>query len=560
MKKSVKKKQIVETNSAEAMKNLWGKHIAADFSPGRTIKRNPTETLSEAARKVAERFSKSQPAISSPGLRLHRFLKEKEVQTEDTDFIQGEILGEGGMGIVYQARQISVDREIAIKSLKSEYAYETDACKRFLQEAMVTGELDHPGIIPIHFAGFTEEGKLFIAIKKVNGVGWLETIHQKSLKENLDLLIRVTEAVAFAHSKEIIHRDLKPENVMLGEFGEVFVMDWGLAASISQGKKARGVTEENAQAGTPAYMPPEVARCKLEFIGARSDIYMLGGILYEICTGLQPHSGEDIYSCLSAAAKNELQPTDKKGELIDIARKALETHPDSRFQTVGDFRIALQNFANHAESLALTQSAKEDLGRAGNDYSLLSRSLALFEESVKLWPDNVEGKIGIVNTRKIYASIALARGDLDLGKSLILPEEPEHRELNKIITKAIEDRKLRALRLKILTYGFLCFIIAIIIILIRTGFLLQLEHDKAIEISSQMKMERERAIKALLGSEELISKSKLQNDLLKEENKNAKEELEKLRNELAVRKEEMKKFIPEIQQQYKKGHFSPYKR
>ena len=137
-----------------------------------------------------------------------------------------EKIGEGGMGVIYTARQSSVDRIVALKMVKGEE--EQKQKDLFLSEAVATGNLDHPNIVPIHELGSNKQGQLFYSMKNVTGTGWNDVIKENSRQENLEILLRVCDAVAFAHSKGVIHRDLKPENIMLGEFGEVYVMDWGL--------------------------------------------------------------------------------------------------------------------------------------------------------------------------------------------------------------------------------------------------------------------------------------------------------------------------------------------
>ena len=137
------------------------------------------------------------------------------------------------MGVVYAARQASIDRTVAIKMLKEKAADEHQR-RKFLSEAVITGDLDHPNIVPIYDLGTNQEGALFYSMKRVQGTPWDERIRQLSLTENLEILMKVADAVAFAHSRGVIHRDLKPENTMLGEFGEVLVMDWGLALPTSR--------------------------------------------------------------------------------------------------------------------------------------------------------------------------------------------------------------------------------------------------------------------------------------------------------------------------------------
>ena len=140
--------------------------------------------------------------------------------------------------------------------------------------------------MPIYDLGKDESGLLFYSMKHVKGTPWNQVIGDKSLAENVEILMKVADAVAFAHSRGVVHRDLKPENVMLGGYGEVLLMDWGLAIKPeSPAAKAAGV------GGTPAYMAPEMIVARPEEIGFSADIYLLGAILYEIVTGIPPHDG-----------------------------------------------------------------------------------------------------------------------------------------------------------------------------------------------------------------------------------------------------------------------------
>ena len=154
-----------------------------------------------------------------------------------------------------------MDREIAFKIIKPGFDSDTDARSKFIVEAIVTGNLDHPNIVPVHDLGLTQENKLFYTMKLVKGVSWKDVLGQKMESENIDILLRVCDAVAFAHDKGIVHRDIKPENVMLGDYGEVMLMGLGglPSAPATEGKWSKLADRTNV-AGTPAYMAPEIAR------------------------------------------------------------------------------------------------------------------------------------------------------------------------------------------------------------------------------------------------------------------------------------------------------------
>jgi hypothetical protein len=163
-------------------------------------------------------------APDAPNARL--VIKPRAIQQQvdgeikaGADYELREVIGEGGVGVVYAARQASIDRTVAVKMLRPTNASKRDQREKFLSEAAVTGDLDHPNIVPIYDLGTNENGALFYSMKRVQGTPWMNVMERKSLAENLEILLKVADAIGFAHSRGIIHRDLKPENVMLGEYG-----------------------------------------------------------------------------------------------------------------------------------------------------------------------------------------------------------------------------------------------------------------------------------------------------------------------------------------------------
>ncbi|MFT4558834.1 MAG: serine/threonine protein kinase, partial [Planctomycetaceae bacterium] len=348
-------------------------------------------------------------------------------------------LGEGGMGLVFMARQRSIDREVALKMLKPKTAKDPEQRAKFLTEAVVTGDLDHPNIVPIYDVGASADDALFYAMKKVEGTPWLDVVLEKSLEENLDILMRTSDAVGFAHARGVVHRDLKPENVMLGAFNEVLVMDWGLAYSTEGFRKSASITESTSMGGTPAYMAPEMATGPIKKIGPRSDVYLLGAILFEVVTGKPPHAGKNAMKCLMSAARNKIRDADTErakrndpsGELTSIALKAMATKLEDRYQTVDEFQGALREYESHTESITLTLRALEELREAKSkqDYDLFSRARFGYEEALNLWGKNKHAQKGLVDTKLAYALCAQTKGDFDLGMSLLNVELPEHKAL-----------------------------------------------------------------------------------------------------------------------------------
>ena len=383
-------------------------------------------------------------------------------------------LGEGGMGLVFMARQRSIDREVALKMLKPKTAKDPEQRAKFLTEAVVTGDLDHPNIVPIYDVGASPDDALFYAMKKVEGTPWLDVVLEKSLEENLDILMRTSDAVGFAHARGVVHRDLKPENVMLGAFNEVLVMDWGLAYSTEGFRKSASITESTSMGGTPAYMAPEMATGPIKKIGPRSDVYLLGAILFEVVTGKPPHAGKNAMKCLMSAARNKIRDADTErakrndpsGELTSIAMKAMATKLEDRYQSVDEFQAALREYESHTESITLTLRALEELREAKSkqDYDLFSRARFGYEEALNLWSNNKHAQKGLTDTKLAYALCAQAKGDFDLGMSLLDVKIPEHKALydelldakNTVLARErqLEEQKAARARLRrIMTVG-----------------------------------------------------------------------------------------------------------
>jgi len=420
----------------------------------------------------------------------------KSEQFTDAEYELLEVLGQGGMGVVYTARQTSIDRQVAVKMLKGKTAQNRDQRHKFLAEAVVTGELDHPNIVPIYDVGSNDSGALFYSMKKVEGRPWLKTVRKNSLPENLSILMKVADAVAFAHSRSVVHRDLKPENVMIGEFGEVLVMDWGLAQSTSGFRKSNSICTTSSMGGTPAYMAPEMATGPVEKISPLSDIYLLGAILYEILTGRPPHTGKSAMKCLMAAAKNKIVPTEKKGELFEIAMKAMATQPQDRYPSVQALQQAIRDYQSHSESISLATRAETDLTEAveSENYELFSRALFGFQEALSLWPENTTAQEGVTKTTLSYANIAYAKGDYDLGLSLLNEQEPSHATLIESIRSAQSERDARQHRLRTAKRVFVGMLATVMVVVTGAFFWIRAEANHARAAEQVAQTERDTAV------------------------------------------------------------------
>ena len=383
--------------------------------------------------------------------RAVRSVIEGEGMRNDYELI--EVIGVGGEGVVHAARQASIDRTVALKMIRQDRVDPGDAGEsrlKFLSEAVVTGDLEHPNIVPIYDLGTTNDGTLFYVMKRVVGTPWSEVIQSKALHENIAILMRVADAVALAHSRGVVHRDLKPENVMLGDFGEVLLTDWGIALCTEGFAKKKSVMLSRGLGGTPAYMAPEMATGPIEAIGPAADIYLLGAMLFEISTGKPPHHADDVLECLKCAARNDIQATDVSGELLDIARRAMLTNPAARFETVKAFQDSIAGYLSHSESVLLSEQANDDLKRARETgaYQDFAAAVFGFQKAIDLWAENVRARSTLVVARSEYASAALKKGDLDLALSLLDSKQPRHVGLIKQIVAAQKERDARQNRLR----------------------------------------------------------------------------------------------------------------
>jgi WD40 repeat protein/serine/threonine protein kinase len=427
------------------------------------------------------------------------------------------LLGKGGMGSVYAAHQGSLDRVVALKVIKPlegpkreklEQKGELEKVERqrrlqFISEAVVTGDLEHPNIVPIHDIAIAEDDTLFYAMRRVTGTPWSDVIAKTKRDENLEILLKVCDAVGFAHTRGVVHRDIKPENIMLGEFGVVTVMDWGLALAQPGFVKRDAIFQSTGLGGSPAYMAPEMANGPVERIGPASDIYLLGATLFQIITGRAPHHGDNVRDCLRAVSANEIfdVPPNQRGELLDVALRAMATQPEDRYADVRSFQEAIRECRAHSESIALTRRAYEDArrGRDTRNYGDFSRAIFGFEEAVVLWDDNQRAASGLKNTKIAYAEAAYSKGDFDLGLSLLNAGDVEHQELIEKLTRRRSERRSRKARL---VWLYRSVAAMLVFILIGGALALHQINQSATEARNALKQAELSASRALRQAEE----------------------------------------------------------
>ena len=253
-----------------------------------------------------------------------------------------EVLGEGGMGTVFRAQDAELDREVAVKVLR--FPGNPDWVERFRQEARTIAALEHPGIVPVHDAGILPDGRAFYVMTLVRGRRLdAHLVSLPSLAERLRLFQRVTEPLAFAHSRGVIHRDLKPANIMVGPFGEVLVMDWGLAQVPGSGP------EPGVMLGTAGFMAPEQARGDGSGVDARADVYALGAIL----SGLLAVDHADARAIRALRA---------------IAARAMAPAPGDRYPGVTELSADVGRFLDGEPVEAYPESFRDRLARLATRY------------------------------------------------------------------------------------------------------------------------------------------------------------------------------------------------
>lgn len=303
-----------------------------------------------------------------------------------------ERVARGGMGVVYAAEDEKLQRRVALKVLDVP-SQDGDLANRLIREALVLARLEHPGIVPVHDVGTLNDGRVFYTMKFVQGQRldqYVDTV--SSVTERLRLFLRVCDAVAFAHAHSVLHRDLKPANIMVGSFGEVLVMDWGLAKLLREdvGKQSRiadpdatiferpGAADESNGGiqtiatghgtimGTPGYMSPEQARGDVEHLDARSDIFSLGALL------------RFLLAKTSDSTENASEKQRLNKALEAICSKAAALNPESRYPSVSELAQDVSRYLDGLAVAAHRESLFEKLGRFYRRYRFFILLIAAY--------------------------------------------------------------------------------------------------------------------------------------------------------------------------------------
>jgi serine/threonine protein kinase len=287
-------------------------------------------------------------------------------------------IGRGGMGTVYLATDDLLQREVAVKVSNSPVST-GDLEARLRQEARVLARLEHPGIVPVHDAGVLEDGRLFYVMKRVRGDTLAASAEALTVEARaLSVFERVVDAVAFAHARGVVHRDLKPSNVMLGSFGEVLVLDWGVARLVREAAEDDGPdrgdgkpptpiatdrTDAGTRLGTPGFMPPEQARGDASAAGPAADVYSLGALLYWMLTREAPGEAAET----NARRLQSLTPRPPK-RLRALIVKCLAPDPSARYPDAGALAADLERYRAGQSVSAHRETTLDLVGRWYQSY------------------------------------------------------------------------------------------------------------------------------------------------------------------------------------------------
>ncbi len=249
-----------------------------------------------------------------------------------------EPIGHGGSSVVYAAYDRTLSRQVAVK-VADAYGADAAALQRLTREARILAALEHPGIVPVHDTGVTPDGRAFYVMTLVQGSGVAATAAGLSLPGRIALFLKVCDTVAFAHAHGVVHRDLKPQNVMVGRFGEVLVLDWGVAAVVEEAAAA----DAGAVVGTPGYMPPEQAAGAVH-VDRRADVFALGALLQALLGEAAPRP------------------------LAAVVQRAQADRPEDRYDDVGALQADVRRYLDGLAVTAYAEPVTERLIRVVNRY------------------------------------------------------------------------------------------------------------------------------------------------------------------------------------------------
>jgi serine/threonine protein kinase len=365
------------------------------------------------------------------------------------------LLGSGGMGQVKLARQRALQRDVALKMVNPEDASPTTA-GALLREGVVTGCLEHPNIVPVHMLGMDRGGRPVIVMKRVEGVPWSrleqdDARQQRSVwsgdprLRHLEVFLQVCSAVSYSHARGYVHRDIKPANVMIGTFGEVYLLDWGIATRIGTPSFPSPPDEEviPMPTGTATYLAPEMIYAD-GIIDERTDVFLLGATLHRMLTGRPRHRGKNLYEVLAQALRSEphVYDDDFPAELAAICNRATAAAPGDRYQSAASLREAVVDYLRHKSSLDLASEAEKllvhfetlaaDASNGARARSSFAECRFAFRHALREWPGNLRARSGLRRSLELMITTELDQDHLDAAEGLL--SELQER------TPALEER------------------------------------------------------------------------------------------------------------------------
>jgi len=372
----------------------------------------------------------------------------QESRAATKDFVLHRLVAMGGMGEVWSALQTSLERNVAVKRLLPKmFVGSADtvngAIVEFRREARVAARLEHPNIVPIHDFGVDDQGRPLLAMKHVEGKTWVDEIQIDALElspadflaKHLPILVNVCHAVEFAHSRGVVHRDLKPGQVMVGAFGEVLLMDWGLAIAWKETHHGDAPAlalpmpaDASSPAGTPALMAPEQTERTAARVGPHTDVFLLGATLYFLLTLSYPYQAPSSQAAFLRAIAAEIDRPELRApnrwipkELADIAMTAVAPLIQDRFASVATLRSALVDWmtgaARRREAQTLLEGCAATLESTPNNYEAFDDVIHRLERARALWPDQPFIEAMYRDAKEGYARVALRSNDLTLARA-----------------------------------------------------------------------------------------------------------------------------------------------